>query len=93
MQALAGIPAVLATAVTLGYATLTVLLIAHGGPQQPEVQLAEFVLTVFPALAIAVGVTALVALLVIGLPPRPGSAGLRLEPPVGHTGDHGAARS
>jgi hypothetical protein len=86
MRALAGIPAVAATAVTLGYATLTVLLVAHGGPQQPEVQLAEFVLTVFPALATAVVVAALAALLLVGLPPRPGTGALRLEPPVGHTG-------
>lgn len=93
MRALAGIPAVLATAVTLGYATLVALLIAHGGPQQPDVQLAEFVLTVFPTLTVAVGVAALLALLLVGLPPRPGTAGLRLGPPVGHTGDHGAARS
>jgi hypothetical protein len=93
MRALAGIPAVLATAVTMGYATLTVLLVAQGGPQQPGVQLAEFVLTVFPSLALAVGVAALSALVVVGLPPRRGSAGLRLGPPVGHTGGHGAARS
>ena len=93
MQALAGIPAVVATAVTMGYATLTVLLVASGGPQQPDVQLAEFVLTVFPSLATAVGIAALLALLVVVLPPRHGPVGLRLGPPVGHTGDHGAARS
>jgi len=93
MRALAGIPAVVATAVTMGYATLTVLLVASGGPQQPDVQLAEFVLTVFPSLAIAVGAAAALALVLVGLPPRRESAGLGLGPPVGHTGGHGAARS
>ena len=93
LRALAGIPAVVATAVTMGYATLTVLLVAAGGPQLPDVLLAEFVLTVFPTLALAVGAAALLALLLVALPPRRESAGLRLEPPVGHTGDHGAARS
>ena len=92
-RALAGIPTVAATAVTMGYATLTVLLIAHGAPQLPDVQLAEFVLTVFPSLALAVGVAALVALVLVGLPRRRGSADLRLGPVVGHTGGHGAARS
>jgi hypothetical protein len=93
LRALAGIPAVVATAVTMGYAALTVLLVASGGPQQPGVLLAEFVLTFFPSIAIAAGGAALLALLLIALPPRPGSSGLRLGPPVGHTGDHGAARS
>jgi hypothetical protein len=93
MRALVSIPAVAATAVTMGYATLTVLLVAAGGPQQPGVLLAEFVLTVFPSLALAVGGAALLALLLVGLPPRGGSVALRLGPPVGHTGGHGAARS
>ena len=66
----AGTLAVVVTAVTMGYATPAVLLIAHGGPQPPGVQLAEFLLTAFPALAAAVGVAALVALLLVALPPR-----------------------
>jgi hypothetical protein len=90
---LSGTLAVLVTAVTMGYATLAALLVAHGGPQLPGVQLAEFLLTVFPSLTSAVVAAGLVALLLVGLPPRRGSAGLRLGPPVGHTGDHGAARS
>jgi hypothetical protein len=93
MRALAGIPAVVVTAVTMGYATVAVLFVADGGPQLPGVQLAEFLLTAFPALAAGSGVAALLALLVVALPPRPGTPGLRLGPPVGHTGGHGAARS
>jgi len=89
----AGTLAVVVTAVTMGYATLAVLLIASGGPQPPGVQLAEFLLTVFPALATTVIGAALVALLLIALPPRRATAGVRVGPPVGHTGDHGAARS
>lgn len=89
----AGTLAVLVTAVTMGYATVAVLLIAAGGPQQPGVQLAEFLLTVFPSLATAVAGAALAALALIALPPRRAAAGVRLGPPVGHTGGHGAARS
>jgi hypothetical protein len=80
LRLLTGTLAVLVTAVTMGYATLAVQMIG------PGVQLAEFVLTVFPSLAVAVGGAALAALLLIALPPRPESADLRLGPPVGHTG-------
>ncbi|MFI7546603.1 hypothetical protein [Actinoplanes sp. NPDC049599] len=92
-RALIGIPAVVATAVTLGYATLAVMFVLHSGPQPAGVELAEFVLTVFPSLALGVGAAAALALTLVALPPRRGPAGLRLTPPVGHTGDHGAARS
>ncbi len=93
VRALAGILAVLVTALTMGYATLALLMLANGGPQLPGVLFAEFLLTVFPALTTAVATAAVVALLLVGLPPRRGSAGLRRGPSVGHTGAHGAARS
>ena len=70
----AGTLAVVVTAVTMGYATPAVLLIANGGPQPPGVQLAEFLLTAFPTLAAAVGGAALVALLLVALPPRQAAA-------------------
>jgi hypothetical protein len=90
---LAGTLAVLVTAVAMGYASIAVLMLAHGGPQAPGVQLAEFLLTAFSSLTGAVLAAGLAALLLIALPPRRESAGLRLPPPVGHTGGHGAARS
>lgn len=70
----------------LGYATLAMWVI--GG-----VQFADFLLTVFPSLAIAVAGAGLAALGLIALPPRPEPGDLRLGPPLGHTGGHGAARS
>ncbi|GAA3351848.1 hypothetical protein GCM10020358_83090 [Amorphoplanes nipponensis] len=88
----AGAPAVVVTALTLGYAAMAVLMTAHD-PRRPGVQLAEFLLTVFPSVSLAVGGAALLALALVALPPRPGPAGLRLGRPVGHTGGHGAARS
>nr|BFE69102.1 hypothetical protein GCM10020092_024030 [Actinoplanes digitatis] len=47
VRALAGTLTVLVTAVTFGYATTAALFLQHGG-WPPDVQLAEFLLTVFP---------------------------------------------
>jgi hypothetical protein len=90
---LAGTLAVLVTAVTMGYAAIAVMLTAHGGPQPPGVQLAEFLLSVFPALTTGVLAAAVAALLLAVLPARRGPGSLRLGPPVGQTDGHGAARS
>ena len=89
----AGMLAVLVTAVTMGYATVAVLLVVSGGPQQPGVLLADFLLTFFPHLTTVVAVAALAALLLIAFPPRRGRLDPVPGPPVGHTGGHGAARS
>jgi hypothetical protein len=86
VRLVAGTLAVVVTAVTMGYATLAMWVI--GG-----VQFADFLLTVFPSLAIAVAGAGLAALGLIALPPRPEPGDLRLGPPLGHTGGHGAARS
>lgn len=71
VRLMAGTLTAAVTAVSLGYAAVTVLFLAHGGPQLPGVQLAEFLLTAIPALTTATAVAVLVALLLIALPPRP----------------------
>jgi hypothetical protein len=88
----AGTLTVLVTAVTFGYATLTVLFVAHGGPQQPGVQLAEFLLTVMPSLTRAMAVAVVVALLLIALPPRRGGTPRPGRPIVG-AGEADAGRT
>ncbi|MET8147696.1 hypothetical protein ACIBSW_28870 [Actinoplanes sp. NPDC049668] len=91
VRALAGTLTVLVIAVTFGYAITAALLVLHGGGRPPGVQLAEFLLTVFPKMSIAVLAAAAAALALIALPPRrkPRLPG----PATGQTESHGAARS
>lgn len=91
VRALAGTLTVVVIAVTFGYATTAVLLLYNGGAW-PDAQFAEFLLTVFPSISIAVVTATVVVLALIALPPRREGL-LRLGPTVGQTGNHGAARS
>ncbi|GID97960.1 hypothetical protein Adi01nite_73720 [Amorphoplanes digitatis] len=92
VRALAGTLTVLVTAVTFGYATTAALFLQHGG-WPPDVQLAEFLLTVFPKMSIAVLAAAVAALALIALPPRRETPDPRPGLAAGHTESHGAARS
>jgi hypothetical protein len=60
-------------------------LVAQGGGQAKDVQLAEFVLTAQPWVVPATVVLLAAALVLLLLPPRRGPLALRLTPPVGQT--------